>query len=140
MDYGKRMYALCCFKKSLLYVFGRIILFIWYRIHCLSYTGHVHQSRYQHGKTYGNNTANLLAAYRQKKLGDSTLGVNGRGGDLQLPFPAYYQHEPSYVIGTRPRTWDRWCPQHKHELLNVSKREVEIREHNKVFITKDILE
>ena len=68
------------------------------------------------------------------------MGVNGQGGDLQLPFPAYYQHEPSYVIGTRPRTWDRWCPQHKHELLNVSKREVEIREYNKVFITEDILE
>ena len=97
-----------------------------------SYTGHVHQENFQYAETYGNKTARLLSEYRTGKLQDSTLGVKGRGGDAQIPFPTYYDHDPSRVIGTRPRTWERWQPQHRYDLLNSSSREKEIRDFNKV--------
>ena len=97
------------------------------------YTGHVHQENFQYGETYGNKTGRLLSEYRTGKLQDSTLGVRGRGGDAQIPFPTYYDQDPSRVIGTRPRTWERWQPQHKCDLLNSSSREGEIRDFNKVI-------
>ena len=103
--------------------------------HFSSYTGHVHQENFQYGETYGNKTARLLSEYRTTKLQDSTLGVRGRGGDAQIPFPTYYDQDPSCVIGTRPRTWERWQPQHKCDLLNSSSREGEIRDFNKVIIS-----
>ncbi|XP_028412283.1 UPF0573 protein C2orf70 homolog B-like isoform X1 [Dendronephthya gigantea] len=99
--------------------------------HLPGYTGHVHQENFQYGETYGNTSARLLSEYRATKLQDSTLGMNGRGGDAQLPFPTYYDHDPSRVMGTRPRTWERWQPQHKFDLLNTSSREREIRDFNK---------
>ena len=100
-----------------------------------SFTGHVHQEDFQYAETYGNKTARLLSEYRTAKLQDSTLGVKGRGGDAQIPFPTYYDHDPSRVIGTRPRTWERWQPQHRYDLLNNSSREKEIRDFNKVSYT-----
>ncbi|XP_028407280.1 UPF0573 protein C2orf70 homolog B-like [Dendronephthya gigantea] len=91
--------------------------------HLPGYTGHVHQENFQY--------ARLLSEYRATKLQDSTLGMNGRGGDAQLPFPTYYDHDPSRVMGTRPRTWERWQPPHNFDLLNTSSREREIRDFNK---------
>lgn len=87
---------------------------------------------FQFGETYGNKTARLLSEYRLVKLQDSTLGVRGMGGDKQIPFPTYYAQDSSRVIGTRPRSWERWEPQHKYDLLNNSSREREIRYFNKV--------
>ena len=97
-----------------------------------SYTGHVPQMKYQHSETNGNTSARILSDYRGKKLHDSTLGLHGRGGDAQLPFPTYYDHDPTRVIGTRSRTWERWRPAHNYDLLNTSPRDEELREFHKV--------
>ena len=99
-----------------------------------SYTGHVPQMKYQHSETYGNASARILSDYRSKKLHDSTLGLRGRGGDAQLPFPTYYDQDPSRVIGTRSRTWERWRPAHNYDLLNTGPRDEELREFNKVWL------
>lgn len=89
---------------------------------------------FQHGETYGNVSARILSDYRSGKLEDSTLGLRGRGGDAQIPFPTYYDHDPSRVIGTRPRTWERWALAHNYDLLNYGSRDEELREFHKVII------
>ena len=86
------------------------------------YTGHCPQARYSFGETFGDTSGNLLYDYRQRTLSNSKERFT-RGGDVHIPFPIYYQNDPTLVVGTTTRTHRRWESAEKYKLHNQSPNE-----------------
>eukprot|EP00795_Rhopilema_esculentum_P007549 gene7549-13334_t len=95
--------------------------------HFPGYTGHCPGERYSFGETYGNSTSYSYSSYRHGELSNSKERL-GRGGDVHIPFPTYYQHEPSLVIGTTTRTHRRWEAPERYRLSNESSNQKHIKD------------
>eukprot|EP00112_Aurelia_sp_Birch-Aquarium-sp1_P012971 Seg2731.8 transcript_id=Seg2731.8/GoldUCD/mRNA.D3Y31 product="UPF0573 protein C2orf70 A" protein_id=Seg2731.8/GoldUCD/D3Y31 len=97
-----------------------------YPRHLPGYTGHCPQEKHSFGETYGNTTGSWYKNYRQTTLSNSKERL-GRGGDLHVPFPIYYTHEPSLVVGTTTRTHKRWEAPERYTMHNRSGNENAIK-------------
>ena len=99
--------------------------FTTYAIVIRRYTGHCPQEKHSHGETFGNSTGHWYNSYRQRILSNSNERL-GRGGHSIIPFPAYYQNEPSLVVGSTQRSHRRWEASEKYQLHNLSSNESRI--------------
>merc|ERR1712141_918387 len=95
--------------------------------HIPGYTGHCAQEKYSFAETFGNTTGKWFDDYRQKTLSNSKERFT-RGGDVHVPFPVHYQHDPSLVVGTTSRTHRRWESPDNYKLHNRSPNEERIRD------------